>query len=95
MFSRCSPQPAMPPKQSVDVVARRLEREWLRSEVLARHHAKKGYGKIADELSVELKRKITKSTVQSIVRTFKGRGSVIAKRQEGRPTKMKPRYASV
>lgn len=83
----------MPPKSSDALVAARLERERLRSEVLKRHRLGFGYGKISKDLTQELGRNVSKSTVQSIVRQFKDRPSVVECAKKGRPTKMTPQYA--
>jgi transposase len=64
-----------------------FEREEQRRQVLALHKKGKGYGKIAQELE------IGKSTVQKIIKVFKGRGNACEKRRGGRHSKLDFRCA--
>ncbi len=82
----------MPRKSSSEALLKKFEKEKTREFVLDLHRLKKTYNHIMAEVERVFKRKISKSTVQYIIKNFKGRASVAERPKSGRPTKMSNQY---
>jgi transposase len=79
----------MPRASCCKLTRKQHEREEVRKKVLKLHAEGMGYGKIGKAL------KIGKSTVQDIIRVFKPRGSVVAKKTGHRPSHLSKRSGNL
>ena len=73
---------------SAETVVRKHEKELLHQQVLDLHHPNKSLSQICAEAKKVFKKEVAKSAVQSIIRNFKDRPSIAARKFPGRSRKI-------
>lgn len=76
-------------------IIKRHEKEKARARILTLHRQSKSYGQIKATMEAETKKSWGRSTIQQIIKRFKGRPSMTAVAQSGRPPKMTPQYVTM